>query len=62
MKTFGNVASLIVGMSRIGFILLAQRTYQQGWSDRAVAPTASSADISSAAPSVAASAETIVMK
>jgi len=62
MKIFGRVTSVIVAVSLIGFILLAQRSYQLSWSGNAVAPAAAAAGTGSAAASFATGVETIVMK
>ncbi|MGH7840457.1 MAG: hypothetical protein ACREQT_02940 [Candidatus Binataceae bacterium] len=62
MKAIKNVASLIVAVSLVGFILIEQRAYQQSWSDNTVVPTATAADTGSASTAFAPGVETIVMK
>jgi hypothetical protein len=62
MSAIKNVVSFVVAVSMIGFVLFAQRAYQESWSNNNVAPIVTTADTSSAGAGFIGGAETIVLK
>jgi hypothetical protein len=61
MKAFGNAASFIFAVSLIGFVLFAERAYQESWSGGGIEPTVTNTDTSSAGAPFTGGTETIVM-